>query len=64
MNGTVKQFLKALDEMRDIYHFDDEKTEICTISHISMSNNTLSICTKDEKTGVIVELTKVVTREE
>ena len=30
MDGTVKQFLDALEEMREVYQFDDEKTRIVT----------------------------------
>ena len=56
--GTVKRFLMALDEMRAIYPFDDDKTELCTRDFRNLSHNTLSIRTQDEKTGIYIELTK------
>ena len=62
--GTVKQFLNALDEMRDIYHFDDNETQICTRSEIAMSDNSLSIRTMDKSTGIIIEMTKPLPRED
>lgn len=61
--GTVKQFLNALDEMRNIYHFDDNETQICTRSEISMSDNALSIHTVDKSTGIVIEMTKLLPRE-
>ena len=56
--GTVKQFLDALDEMRAIYPFKDEETYLCTRDFKTLSHNSLSIRTKDEKTGIYVELSK------
>lgn len=58
MNGTVKQFKDALDEMKTIYPFQDDKTYISTNNLIDHSNSCLSIATKDEKTGISIEMTK------
>jgi hypothetical protein len=57
-DGTVKQFLDALEEMRTIYAFDDEKTILCTRDFQSLSHCALSIRTQDEKTGVYIEMSK------
>lgn len=61
--GTVKQFLNALDEMRDIYHFDDNEAQICTRDELSMGENTLSIVTTDKHSGIVIEMTKRIPRE-
>ena len=56
--ANVKQFLDALDEMKTIYPFDDEKTIICTRDLKSLSHNHLAIRTQDEKTGIYIEMSK------
>lgn len=56
--GTVKQFLDALEEMRALYPFKDEETILCTRDFHRLTHNSLSIRTKDEKTGIYVEMTK------
>lgn len=58
VGGTVKQFKDALEEMKSIYQFDDEKTQICTVSEICRYDNQLSIITTDEKTGIDIRMTK------
>jgi hypothetical protein len=58
MNGTVKQFKEALEEMKTIYPYQDEKTVIQTRNAINMGHNHLSIATRDEKTGILVEMSK------
>lgn len=58
MNGTVKQFKETLEEMKTIYPYEDDKTVIQTRDIISLGNNHLSIATKDEKTGILVEMSK------
>lgn len=60
MNGTIKQFLDTLETMRTIYPFEDEKTRLQTNNIQSLDHNNLSIITKDEKTGVWIEMTKEV----
>lgn len=56
--ATVKQFKEALDEMKKIYPFEDDKTIICTRDIQSLSHNHLAIRTKDEKTGIYIEMSK------
>ena len=56
--GTVKQFMDALEEMRTIYPFKDEDTRLCTRDFRTLSHNSLSIRTVDEKTGVYIEMSK------
>lgn len=56
--GTVKQFKDALEEMRKIYSFDDEKTRMCTDSRFAKTPSNLTIVTTDEETGVVIEMSK------
>ena len=56
--GTVKQFKDALEEMRKIYPFDDEKTRMDTHSVFTNNENNLTIITIDEETGIGIQLTK------
>lgn len=60
MGGTVKQFLDTLEEMRTIYPFENDKTRLSTHSAITMDHNALNIVTKDEKTGIWIELHKAI----
>ena len=62
VGGTVKQFKDALEEMKKIYPFDDEKTRICTRSEYSLAENQLSIVTVDEKTNITVQMSKPIER--
>ena len=63
MNGTVKQFKEALEEMKTIYPYEDDKTVIQTRDIISLGNNHLSIATRDEKTGILIEMSKSINPE-
>lgn len=58
MGATVKQFLDTLEEMRSIYPFEDDKTRLSTNNRNSFDHNALTIVTKDERTGVWVEMSK------
>ena len=59
MNGTVKQFLDALEEMREVYQFDDEKTRIVTYDIVTPRiNDCLQVSTIDEKTGIYICMSK------
>lgn len=61
-NGTVKQFMDALEEMRSLYPFKDEETYICTHGIRTMGDTCLAIATTDEKTGIHIEMTKDIER--
>lgn len=61
--GTVKQFLDALEEMRSVYPFKDEETQLCTTSIQTLAENHLTIYTRDEKTGIHIEMSKDIPRE-
>lgn len=63
MTGTVKQFKDTLEEMRSIYPFEDDKTYIQTRDIVSLGNDHLSLATTDEKTGILIEMSKKVTGE-
>jgi len=56
--GTVKQFKEALEDMKKIYSFDDEKTRIDTSSPLSHNANKLTVATIDEETQVFITMSK------
>ena len=56
--GTVKQFKDALEEMRTIYDFKDEKTRIDLREPLTNNANGLTVVTVDEGTGVLVTMSK------
>lgn len=58
MRGTVKQFKDMLEEMKKIYPFEDEKTQLSTHNVLSMQNDALEIKTVDEKTGITIIMSK------
>lgn len=64
MTKTVKWFKDALDEMKNIYPFDDSKTYIQTRDIIKLEHDHLSIRTIDEKTGILIEMSKKADKEE
>ena len=57
-DGTVKQFLDALDEMSKIYPFEADKTYMSTKDMKTLMNRALTIRTQDEKTGIYIEMHK------
>lgn len=57
-NGTVKEFLDALEEMHSIYPFKDEDTQICTHDIRVSGDELLTIATTDEKTGIVIQMSK------
>lgn len=62
MHGTVKQFKDMIEEMRTVYMFKDEKTQLSTFDHLSRQNNRLQLFTVDERTGVSIVMEKYVPR--
>ena len=58
MNGTVKQFKDAIEEMRKIYPFKDEYTHLSTHDMASRENNRLELCTVDEETNITICMSK------
>ena len=64
MNGTVKQFKDTLEVMRKVYPFEDDKTRMQTRSLETLDHNHLSIVTQDEKTGVWVEMSRDLVKED
>lgn len=58
MRGTVKQFKDALEEMKKIYPYDDEKTQLTTHNIMTMSCDVLEISTTDEDTGIKIVMAK------
>ena len=57
--GTVKQFKDALEEMKKIYPYDEEKTRLSTIDNPrDFSPVTASIITTDESTGIVIQMHK------
>ncbi len=59
MSGTVKQLKDALETMRKIYQYDEEKTCFDMESNIYRAFNTVAVIrTKDEETGVEIKMSK------
>lgn len=56
--ATVKKFLDAIEEMRTIYPFEDDKARLATMDMKSLSPRCLTIVTTDEKTGVYISMSK------
>ena len=56
--GTVKQFKDALEEMRTVYNFDDEKTRIDLREPFTNNANKLTVLTIDEKTQTFITMSK------
>lgn len=56
--GTVKQFKDALEEMRKVYNFKDEKTRIDLREPITNNANKLTVLTVDEETQVFITMSK------
>lgn len=60
MNGTVKQFKDAIEEMRKIYPFKDEYTHLSIYNTVSEEHKRLELCTVDKETGITVCMSKVI----
>lgn len=60
MNGTIKQFKDAIEEMRKIYPFKDEYTQLSTYNIMSKEHNMLELRTVDKETGITVCMSKVI----
>lgn len=56
--ATVKQFLEAIETMRTVYPFEDDKTRMAIMDFHTLSPNSLSVATTDEKTGVFITMSK------
>lgn len=58
MKVTVKQYKDLLEEMKKVYPYEDEKTNINYMFDMISRYPNLEIQTKDEKTGVIIVMSK------
>lgn len=58
MSVTVKQYKDLLEEMKTVYQYEDEKTNINYMVDMMTRYPRLEIQTEDEKTGVTVVLSK------
>ncbi len=56
--ATVKQLLETLEDMRKVYQFDDEKTDITILG-----SDSLSVKTVDNETGVFINMLRNINRE-
>ncbi len=61
--GTVKQFREAIEEMRTLYPFEDDKTRLSTADFRTLAPTCLTLATTDEKTGVFITMSKNIPRE-
>ena len=63
VGGTVKQFKDALEEMKKLFPYNEEKTRISTIDEKGYDNHRLTIVTTDEETGIFIQMSKQIDRE-
>lgn len=56
--ATVKQFMDAIEEMRKVYPFKDESARMAIMDFHRMTPNHLTVITTDEKTGVVITMSK------
>ena len=60
-DGTVKEFLDTLNEMKKVYPYKDEETAICTVRYDTFDVHcALQLRTVDEKTGVSILMSRSV----
>ena len=64
MNGTIKQFKDTLELMRSVYPFEDDKTRMQTRDICNLDHNHLSIVTQDAETGVWIEMSRNLVKED
>lgn len=66
VNGmSLKQFYDVLEEMRTIYPYEAEKTYLGELRDLaSNTQNQVEIMTTDEKTGILIIMSKGVNRGE
>jgi len=58
MRATVKQYMDALDLMKHIYFYEDDKTYMETKGLELPGKCVLSLITEDEETGIMVHMEK------
>ena len=57
MHPTIEEFNKTIEIMRKVYPFKDESTRIVKMHDLyTNSNNCITLMTRDEETGVDIEL--------
>ena len=54
MSVTVKQYKDLLEEMKKVYPYEDEKTNINCMADLTTRYPRLEIQTEDEATGITV----------
>ena len=60
-DGTVKEFLDTLKEMKKVYPYKEEETAICTVRYETFDvHNAIQLRTVDEKTGVTILMSRSV----
>lgn len=60
-DGTVKEFLDTLKEMKEVYPYKDEETTICTVRYDTFDvHSSIQLRTVDEKTGVTILMSRSV----
>lgn len=58
-DGTVKEFLDTLEEMKKVYPYKEEDTAICTVAFETFDvHNSIQLRTVDEETGVTILMSK------
>lgn len=60
-DGTVKEFLNTLEEMKKVYPYKEEDTAICTVAYGTFDvHSAIQLRTVDEKTGVTILMSRSV----
>lgn len=61
---TVEQFLKVIDEMKEIYTFDDSEAYIGNLKdELTNEPRRVEIITTDKRTGITIAMAKGVNNE-
>ena len=58
--ATVKQFKELLEDMKTVYQYKDEATEMATMDVYTHNHNYLTLITTDEATGVKITMERAV----
>lgn len=58
--ATVKQIKDTLEDMKTVYQYNDETTEMATLDPFAHDRNYLTLITTDEATGVKITMERAV----
>lgn len=58
--ATVKQIKDTLEDMKTVYQYKDETTEMATMDAYTRDHNYVTLITTDEPTGVKITMERAV----